>query len=153
MNGIEEINPLSLPSLPLADKKQLPNCAAIYFVLENSEVIYIGQASSLVLRWLNHHKFKALKARGSEIKIAWLECSEQALLPSIEFALIKWFKPELNKRHHVSRNHVALSKKVYGVRLPIDLEPIILKLAGDDISTWLRQAAIEKADRDTSKLA
>lgn len=48
-----------------------------------------------------------------------------------------------------SPNSVRLSKKVRGVRLPIDLEPIIIELAGDDISAWLRQAAIEKADRET----
>jgi len=48
-----------------------------------------------------------------------------------------------------SPNPVRLSKKVRGVRLPVDLEPIIIELAGDDMSEWLRQAAIEKADRET----
>ena len=52
-----------------------------------------------------------------------------------------------------SPNPVRLSKKVRGVRLPVDLEPIIIELAGEDISAWLRQAAIEKADRDTGKIA
>jgi hypothetical protein len=52
-----------------------------------------------------------------------------------------------------SPNPVRLSKKVRGVRLPVDLEPIIIELAGEDVSAWLRQAAIEKADRDTGKIA
>ena len=52
-----------------------------------------------------------------------------------------------------SPNPVRLSKKVRGVRLPVDLEPVIIELAGEDISAWLRQAAIEKADRDTGRLA
>lgn len=50
-----------------------------------------------------------------------------------------------------SPNPVRLSKKVRGIRLPVDLEPIILELAGDDLSGWLRQAAIEKADRETKR--
>lgn len=50
-----------------------------------------------------------------------------------------------------SPNPVKLSKKVRGIRLPIDLEPIIIELAGDDLSGWLRQAAIEKADRETKQ--
>lgn len=50
-----------------------------------------------------------------------------------------------------SPNPVRLSKKVRGIRLPIDLEPIILELAGDDLSGWLRQAAIEKAERETQQ--
>lgn len=56
------------------------------------------------------------------------------------------------KGYFTSLNVVPLSKKVRGVRLPVDLEPIIIELAGNDLSGWLRQAAIEKADRETKQL-
>ena len=48
---VTEINPLSLPSLPLALRRQLPNCAGVYLVLEGKTVIYVGQSASLILRW------------------------------------------------------------------------------------------------------
>ena len=85
---VSDINPLALPSLPLTDRRQLPNCAAVYLVLEGETVIYVGQSTSLILRWQQHNKLKQLKSRGTEIKVAWLECSDPALLKSVESALI-----------------------------------------------------------------
>jgi hypothetical protein len=37
------IKPLTLPSLPLVDRSQLPACPAVYFVLESDAVLYIEQ--------------------------------------------------------------------------------------------------------------
>lgn len=91
------INPLALPSLSLADRRLLPNCMAVYLVLEGKTVIYVGQSASLVLRWQQHHKLKQLKSRGTKIKVAWLECSDRSLLIVIESVLIKHFVPELNR--------------------------------------------------------
>lgn len=57
-----EINVSSLPLLALAERKRLPN-AACYLVLEGDPVIYVGR---------------------SAIKIAWLECSDPSLIPTIK---------------------------------------------------------------------
>ncbi|BAZ19051.1 hypothetical protein NIES4071_109360 (plasmid) [Calothrix sp. NIES-4071] len=38
--NVTDINPLTLPSLPLSDRLKLPNLSAIYFVISNGQVIY-----------------------------------------------------------------------------------------------------------------
>lgn len=87
----------------------------------------------------------------------------------IESALIRHFKPLLNnqlvkiKRHrklaHESRNTTGkgyfqtvgrerLSKQAMHVRLPQLLDAKARKLAGDDLSGWLRKAIIAQIDRE-----
>jgi len=41
------IDPTVLPSLPLDERRGLPDTAAIYFVLAGDTVLYIGQSVSL----------------------------------------------------------------------------------------------------------
>lgn len=101
-----ELDLLALPSLSLADRRLLPNCMAVYLTLEGETVVYVGQSVSLILRWQQHHKLKQLKSRGTEIKLAWLECSAPDLLISIKSALIQWFRPELNE---IGKRSVAAS--------------------------------------------
>lgn len=45
--NVVEINPLTLPSLPLSERKQLPSCSAIYFVMQGDHILYIGQTNIL----------------------------------------------------------------------------------------------------------
>ena len=92
----ESIDFLALPSVQLSDKRSLPHCPAIYFVLDGEEVVYIGQTNSLLLRWQAHHKLKECKALKNP-RIAWIEISDTTLVLDIEAALIEWFKPPLNK--------------------------------------------------------
>jgi ribosomal protein S1 len=95
------INPLTLPSLLLSDRYQLPNCLAVYFVLEGERILYIGRTANLKQRWRHHQRWDQLKDReyrGDNIRIAWLECNDSGLLSEIETALIEWFNPELNYR-------------------------------------------------------
>lgn len=87
---------LTLPSLPLNQRSQLPNCPAIYFVMQGEHVLYIGKTINLAQRWVDHHKWNQLIALGTPVKIAWLECSDKNLLTQIETALIRQFAPELN---------------------------------------------------------
>ncbi|MEG4121826.1 hypothetical protein QUA43_30695 [Microcoleus sp. N9_B4] len=89
------INPLTLPSLSLANRSTLPSCPAVYFVLEGDRVLYVGRSRNLRQRWVIHHRYKQLKAI-SNIRIAWLECSEPSLLAEIEAAMIRYFLPPLN---------------------------------------------------------
>lgn len=91
-----DINPLALPSLPLKERSNLPDCSAIYFVIADDNVVYIGKAASLASRWVNHHKWSELKKIDCPVKIAWLECSNAKLLDDIETALIEQFRPKLN---------------------------------------------------------
>jgi len=50
MNAITPsiVNPLALPSLPLAERRNLPNVSAIYFALSSKgEVLYVGKLLTL----------------------------------------------------------------------------------------------------------
>lgn len=91
------IDPLELPSLPLTERSHLPNCPAIYFVMQDECVLYIGRIINLAQRWAAHHKWDQLIARDTPVRIAWLECRDESLLTQIETALIRQFAPELNR--------------------------------------------------------
>lgn len=93
----ETVDPLALPSLPLATRAELPNCPAIYFVLNGDAVVYIGRTNNLYQRWVAHHRWHQLKLMTGDIRIAWLECSDASLLSEIETALIEHFKPSFNQ--------------------------------------------------------
>lgn len=87
----------TLPSLPLSERRQLPQVTCIYFAIDSQNRIqYIGKSVNLKLRWSGHHQSDRL-ARMEDVRIAWLEFSEPALLPEIELALIDWFLPPLNR--------------------------------------------------------
>ena len=96
--NLEEINPQFLPSIFVLQRSELPKISWIYFVLsKNGKVNYIGRTNNLKKRWQVHHILDQFK-EDVEAKIAWLEVSDRSLLPEIEKALIKWFKPSLNRR-------------------------------------------------------
>lgn len=90
------IDPLTLPSLPLSERSQLPTTPAIYFVLKGDQVAYIGKTINLAQRLAAHNRRKQFTQLGSNIRIAWLSCSDVGLLGQIETALIEHFKPLLN---------------------------------------------------------
>jgi ParG/GIY-YIG catalytic domain len=90
------IDPLTLPSLPLGERSRLPKCSAIYFVMRGEHVLYIGKTINLAQRWVAHHRWGQV-AKLDAIKIAWLECNDKNLLTHVETALIQQFNPELNK--------------------------------------------------------
>ncbi len=86
---------LSLPSLSLDDRRDLPDTAAIYVVLAGNTVLYIGQSVSLQQRWLAHHRLKQLNEHGG-CRIAWLTVDDVSLLDELEQACIAHFHPSLN---------------------------------------------------------
>jgi excinuclease UvrABC nuclease subunit len=93
--NLSNIDISALPSLPLANRSGLPTCPAVYFALEGDRVLYIGRSRNLQQRWAIHHRYKQLQAI-SNVRIAWLECSDPSLLTEIEMALIRQFLPPLN---------------------------------------------------------
>ena len=78
------------------NKNLLPRVPAIYFVLEDDEVVYIGQTQSLLDRWRSHHVTARLGDLSGNISIAWLECGEVKLLPALEKILIDTLDPKFN---------------------------------------------------------
>jgi len=86
----------ALPSLPIEQRKNLPNTSGVYFVIDSSgNVLYIGRSSNFQQRWIKHHKSDELQ-KLTNISLTWIEVSETSSLPEIEAALIEWFNPPLN---------------------------------------------------------
>jgi excinuclease UvrABC nuclease subunit len=92
------LDPLQLTSVPLAERKQLPDCAAIYFAIDsNNRVLYVGKAKNLAARWRNHHRIHKLEEIDKEfsVRLAWQAWNEEDL-GEAERSSIKRFQPLLN---------------------------------------------------------
>lgn len=144
----ETINPFALASLPLADRGQLPSVSAIYFVLKDDQVLYIGETSNLYQRWLAHHRWNQLQAKAEQVRIAWLECSKISLLSEIEKALIKHFQPSLN-------NSVVLQSQRQrdGLKLKTQLAKVRQKQINTLIEQLLNDQGIQSAPVPIEELA
>ncbi|BAZ19049.1 XRE family transcriptional regulator (plasmid) [Calothrix sp. NIES-4071] len=55
-----DINPSNLPVIPISERRNLPDCPAIYFVMQGNIILYIGRTKSLCRRWLTHHIWERL---------------------------------------------------------------------------------------------
>lgn len=85
----------SLPSIAFNKRDELPARSAVYFALsQTNEILYIGKATHLDLRWRNHHRISDLEHLDCAT-IAWLEC-EKGELKSIEKFMIDKFQPPIN---------------------------------------------------------
>jgi hypothetical protein len=92
------LDPLQLTSVLLAERKQLPDCAAIYFAIDsNNRVLYVGKAKNLAARWRNHHRIHKLEEIDQEfsVRLAWQAWNEEDL-GEAERSPIKRFQPLLN---------------------------------------------------------
>lgn len=85
-----------LPSVRIADRKQLPKSPGIYFAVNaNNEVLYIGKAVNLHKRWHRHHRYIELCSI-EDIRLCWIETAEIDALEEAEETLIERFSPLLN---------------------------------------------------------
>jgi DNA-binding XRE family transcriptional regulator len=93
----QTVNPLTLPSVPLENRSQLPSEPCIYFAIDSLEVVqYIGMTTDLKQRWNSHHRYEYVRlCRGT--RIAYLQVDDIETLPEIEAALIRLFQPPINK--------------------------------------------------------
>lgn len=96
------IDPLRLPSLGFWQRRNLPHCSAIYFVLLDDDVLYVGQAKDLCQRWKAHHLLRHLSEMDKPTRIAWSEC-DTARLTKLEIELINQYAPRLNGKHRSRR--------------------------------------------------
>ncbi|MBD1836776.1 GIY-YIG nuclease family protein [Coleofasciculus sp. FACHB-501] len=88
-----------LPSAPLQNKHQLPQISAIYFVVVNQKVLYIGEAKNLRERWKEHHRWSQLQPFllvDIPVDIYWEECEESSL-KKLENQYIGECNPNLNE--------------------------------------------------------
>lgn len=81
-----------------SDLRQLPNCPAIYFVVDSKNIIqYIGQAKDLEKRWRNHHRKFQLDQINEKypIRLYWIILNLDDL-KTAEKHFIEKYKPLLN---------------------------------------------------------
>jgi len=92
-----QIDPHLLPSVALKDRRNLPDESGIYFAITPTEVLYIGQARRLVMRWsgVMHHRYRYLSTI-KDVRIAWLAIDNISLLDTVESDCIDYFSPVLN---------------------------------------------------------
>jgi hypothetical protein len=86
----------SLPSLDTCfhSVSGLPSCRAVYFVVENGIIIYVGKTGNLSKRWGSQHKLKNMIGK---IKIYYQVYSDGvSTIDSDEAAFIAIFRPEKN---------------------------------------------------------
>lgn len=114
------IQPESLPFVVIEAKANLPTEPCIYFAIDRFGVVqYIGKSVNPKRRWGNHHRYDELSEIGS-IRIAYLYVDAD-LLNEVEAALIKQFKPQLNRKSVCGEKQSAGMAKSVVMRIP---EPI-----------------------------
>jgi excinuclease UvrABC nuclease subunit len=100
------IDPLTLPSVPVANRKQLPEVPCIYFAIDASGVVrYIGKTQNLWRRWAYkaHHRLEPLsEMEGVRIHYDVIGLAHSKESKELERQLIKRFEPSLNL--HENRN-------------------------------------------------
>lgn len=90
------IDPFKLPTISLSQRKHLPLVCAVYFVLHDNKVVYVGKATVLRQRWDSHHRIKEFKKISGEVRIAWLICDSPELIDELEKSMIARFEPSMN---------------------------------------------------------
>ena len=94
-NTIQE----TLSYVPLNQVYKLPEISAVYYVIVNERVLYVGKATNLKSRWHGHHRALQLTTftyAGVTVYIYWREC-EKLALDLEEKRDIEALKPPLNR--------------------------------------------------------
>lgn len=76
------------------ERQKLPSISAVYLVLNESELLYVGQSSNIRYRITGHHRLNEFDARATHI--AWIESGEKENRLSLEKHMIAELAPELN---------------------------------------------------------
>lgn len=99
---IEDFDPFALPyvqlSEPHATLTRFEGVAAIYFVVDNGELVYIGQSDNLKGRICNH-RYNMFKDKCESMYYLELDKSIYSpyFIKRAERAFIAYFQPKLNK--------------------------------------------------------
>jgi len=136
-----------LPKLSVANRHQLPNCIAVYFVLSpEGNVLYVGQTTSLSYRWRYRQHHVITKVSDSD-QIAWMEVeADSAKAKESEF--IRMFRPPLNGQIGDK------TARLPDVRLTSsELRQLLrdAEIVGETPSDFIRKALEEKVNRLASR--
>lgn len=81
------------PSIQLIYRAFLPRKSCVYFVYDETNVVYVGQTVNLKERWEGHHLISSLEDK--KHRIGWIEIDESLLL-FVETYLIGFWNPKFN---------------------------------------------------------
>jgi hypothetical protein len=95
IQSLIELNYLTLPYLPISEKASLPQVPVIYFVVENDELVYIGKANNLFVRWNKFDHYSETLC-SSSANIHWLKVNKSELTLT-EALLVAFYEPKYNK--------------------------------------------------------
>jgi hypothetical protein len=152
------INPLELPNHVLLDKSTLPAIPAIYFVVEDSTILYVGSTLNLKQRWQSHHKYETIVKDYPEAKIHFYFIDNLDTLRSLETFFINELSPILNSDRVfvVSKNcHKLIAKKTKRINVTVSDETYEeLSLLADkqkrsvaSLVNYLTTEGLEQAER------
>lgn len=110
-----------LPSRSYSQKNKLPLKAAVYIIICEYDVVYIGKSLNLFMRFRAHDKVHNLLELYGDFEIAWIECKPDRLV-ELETRLISQFKPHLNKylKNNIDRT-ILLGEQKQELRKAIGL--------------------------------
>lgn len=92
--------------LPVDRKSELPNVIAVYFLVTQNKLIYIGTARSLSIRcggsFSGHHHYQKLNQdEYDDLKIGWLQFNTIEDAIDAEYILIGLFRPKFNRQSNL----------------------------------------------------
>jgi len=134
-----EINPWGLPRVALSDKNTLPSISAVYFVLDEDRILYVGKSVNLSSRWANHHRYHQIKQVSFSPVISWLECPS-VVAEKLERECIATFYPELNG---LQQKHLGTQLNVFVRRDTFDALEILASKASMSKESLVRRLAEE----------
>ena len=149
--NLTEINPLTLPSISINEIHTLPECVAIYFVIQGNDILYVGKTKNLYRRWFTHHVWNHLCGLDGEFQVAWLECSEPKMLLEIEKALIQHFKPAFNHNLVTKRPRTTISFDDKEYKELEEWAESEFRSVPQLISVIVKKALIERKSQDSNE--
>ncbi|MBW4443299.1 MAG: GIY-YIG nuclease family protein [Plectolyngbya sp. WJT66-NPBG17] len=118
-----------LPAVAIEDAGLLPSLPAVYFVIANERILYIGKALNLQQRWKNHHRWGEIFALGVAARLHWLEFNDALLIQLLEQCFINYFDPPMNNTPVVEHKNNLLK--------PITQEQAV-SILGTPVATFYR---------------
>ena len=95
MINLSDLKILELPSVLMSERRFIPRqICGCYFVIDDDNILYIGQAGNIKNRW-NGHKLKLLYKQLPNVRIAWLR-THHSVLDKVEKFYITTLKPKYN---------------------------------------------------------
>lgn len=110
-----------MPFILFKDRGRLPDVSAVYFVVNESKILYIGKARSLLRRWRTHHR--AMQMRGI-YRIYWIVAPLESV-SALEDEYIVAIRPPWNEGENFKLNVSAgVRQMIRALMLQLDKDAL-----------------------------